>query len=172
MKIIKINESNLRDEELDYVVIRVKCILENSKGQILIAHNNNTYQLPGGHLEKGEELTSTMEREIQEETGIDVKISSAPFLQIASYEKDYFKSGKKVKNVLYYYRVLTDEMPNKKNTKYDEVEQATEFNLYYIKRENSINFINKSIEEHTMDEGIGKEMKLVFNEYNLLYGGK
>ena len=84
-----------------------------------------------------------MEREIQEETGIDVKISSAPFLQIASYEEDYFKSGKKVKNVLYYYRVLTDEMPNKENTKYDEVEQATEFNLYYIKRENSINFIKK-----------------------------
>ena len=54
MKQILINEDNLKEEELEGTVIRVKAMLINSHGEILLAHNNGTYQLPGGHKEDEE----------------------------------------------------------------------------------------------------------------------
>ena len=51
MKKIIINDHNLTDEDMEQVVVRVKGMIINSKGKILLAHNNNTYQFPGGHLE-------------------------------------------------------------------------------------------------------------------------
>ena len=43
MKEIIINENNLKDSDIEKKVVRVKGLLINSSGQILLAHNNNTY---------------------------------------------------------------------------------------------------------------------------------
>ena len=72
MKRILINDDNLKIDDLDFEVIRVKGLIINSDGDILIAHNNGTYQFPGGHKEDDETLDDSLEREIKEETGIDV----------------------------------------------------------------------------------------------------
>ena len=57
MREIIINDDNLTDDDISEVVVRVKGLMINSKGKILLAHNNNTYQFPGGHLEEGEDLS-------------------------------------------------------------------------------------------------------------------
>lgn len=54
MRRILLNDDNLKEEELDFEVIRVKGLIINSAGDILIAHNNGTYQFPGGHKEDDE----------------------------------------------------------------------------------------------------------------------
>ena len=51
MKRIFINDNYLRKDDIDFEVVRVKALLVNSKGELLLAHNNNTYQLIGGHVE-------------------------------------------------------------------------------------------------------------------------
>ena len=108
MKQIFINESSLSEKELDFSVIRVKALIINSRQEILLAHNNGTYQFPGGHKEDDETLDESLTREIKEETGIDVELEMGPFMQITTYDPDYFGTSKKVCNKIYYY-VTTEE---------------------------------------------------------------
>ena len=171
MKRILINDDNLKIDDLDFEVIRVKGLIINSDGDILIAHNNGTYQFPGGHKEDDETLDDSLEREIKEETGIDVE-SQGPFMSITTYDSNYFNQNKKVCNKIYYYVINTNETPNFEETHYDELECQTEFKLFYISLNELQEFLNKSIDEGSLDINIGREMLLVLEEYNNLYGGK
>lgn len=169
MKEIIFNDNNLKESDFTEKVIRVKGLIINSDNKILIAHNNNTYQFPGGHLEENENMDECIKREIKEETGIDVNINEEPFLCIRNYDNNYFGTGRKVLNSIYYYRFFTDDTPNFDETNYDELELETEFNLFYVYFPNLKEFINKSIEENTIEEGIGREMIRVVNEYNEIF---
>ena len=171
MKKIVINENNLKPEDIDMVVTRVKALIVNSKGEILLAHNNHTYQFPGGHTEGDETLEACLKREIKEEVGIDVKLNNTPFLQITTFDNNYFNSNKKVESKIYYYKVDTDQEPNIDETRYDELELETDFNLYYIELSNFHSFLLKAIEDGSIDSQIGMETLLVLDEYNEVYGG-
>ncbi|MDO5393432.1 MAG: NUDIX domain-containing protein [Mycoplasmatota bacterium] len=169
MRRILLNDDNLQEEDLDFEVIRVKGLIINSTGDILIAHNNGTYQFPGGHKEDDENLDDCLEREIREETGISVT-SNGPFMQITTYDSNYFNQNKKVCNKIYYYVLRTDDKPNYAETHYDELECQTDFNLFYISIRELRNFLKRAMEERNLDEKIGREMLLVLDEYNNLYG--
>ena len=169
MRRILLNDDNLQEEDLDFEVIRVKGLIINSTGDILIAHNNGTYQFPGGHKEDDENLDDCLEREIREETGISVT-SNGPFMQITTYDSNYFNQNKKVCNKIYYYVLRTDDKPNYAETHYDELECQTDFNLCYISIRELRNFLKRAMEERNLDEKIGREMLLVLDEYNNLYG--
>lgn len=171
MKEIIINDHNLSDDDVLDRVVRIKGLLLNSRGKILLAHNNNTYQFPGGHLEDNEQMDICIKREIKEETGIDVEVMEEPFLVISTYDNDYFGTGKKVLNSIYYYRFFTDQIPNFNETHYDELEMATEFNLFYVNFKGLDEFLNKKITEGSIDLKIGREMLLVYNEYCKMFGG-
>ena len=122
MKQIFINESSLSEKELDFSVIRVKALIINSRKEILLAHNNGTYQFPGGHKEDNETLDDCIVREVKEETGIDINLTVGPFMQIVTYDSNYFGTNKKVCNKIYYYVICTDDVPNFEETHYDELE--------------------------------------------------
>ena len=172
MKKIVFNNNNLTNSDIALKVTRVKGLLINSKGKILLAHHNNTYQFPGGHLEENEDMKGCLTREIREETGIDINISEAPFLCITTYDDNYFGSGKCVLNSIYYFRILTDKLPDFSKTHYDELELATDFNLFYVNFSDLDSFLKKSINDGTIDLSIAKEMLQVVNVYNEIYGGK
>ncbi len=168
MKRILINDCNLKEEDLDFKVIRVKALIINSQGDILIAHNNGTYQFPGGHVEDNESLDECIEREVKEETGIGIK-SNGPFMSITTYDENYFNQNKKVCNAIYYFIVNTDEEPNFEETHYDELECQTEFNLFHVSIDELKEFLEESINDGQLDEKIGREMLLVLEEYNSVY---
>ncbi|MDD5888020.1 MAG: NUDIX hydrolase [bacterium] len=170
MKMIFINDNNLEIDDLDYEVIRVKGVIINNNNEVLVAHNNNTYQLIGGHVEDGEDMEEALLREVKEETGIDVDSVSGPFMQIMTYAKNYFNSGKNVCNKIYYYRIVSNDLPNLLETNYDELESQTDFGLFYVKLEDFKRFLRDGIKDKTIDENIGRELLLVFDEYNKLYG--
>lgn len=171
MKTVIINEKYLKDNDIEMNVIRVKGLLINSKGKILLAHNNYTYQFPGGHKEDNEEIDECIKREIKEETGISVDILEKPFLNIITYDDNYFNTGKKVKNSIYYYRFFTDQAPNYEDTHYDKLELETDFNLFYVEFSKLKDFINKGIKDGEIDLKIAKEMLLVISIYNDEFGG-
>lgn len=166
MKEIFINEANLNDDDLDFSVIRVKGLIINSKGELLMAHNNGTYQFPGGHKEDDEEMNTCLCREIKEETGIDIDRNISPFMQITTYDDNYFDTGKKVSNKIFYYIIRSDEMPNYAETHYDELECQTDFNLFYIEMSALREFLNESMIDGSLDKKIGREMLLVLDEYD------
>ncbi len=170
MKQIFINEENLNEDELDFSVIRVKGLIINGKKEILLAHNNGTYQFPGGHKEENETLEESLIREIKEETGITTKLDNGPFMQITTYDGNYFNTGKKVSNKIYYFVINTDDNPNFSETQYDELECQTEFNLFYVKIDYLREFLEKAVLENSIDSKIAKEMLFVVDEYIEVYG--
>lgn len=172
MRKIIINDHNLTKDDIELEVVRVKGLIINSRGKILLAHNNNTYQFPGGHKEDYESMEDCIKREILEETGIDLDVSEGPFLSITTYDKDYFDSGKKVLNTVYYYRFFTDLVPNFNNTHYDELELETDFNLFYVDFSTLDEFLQKEVNLGHIDKKIGREMMHVVDVYNELFGGK
>lgn len=70
MKTKVYNSENIKEDEVDEVVTRVKAFILNKNNELLIATSNGGCQLPGGHKEEGENLIDTVIREVQEETGI------------------------------------------------------------------------------------------------------
>ena len=171
MREIVINDSGLNKDEIDLEVIRVKALIVNSSGKILMAFNNNTFQFPGGHLEEGESKEECIRREVMEETGIIIEESLEPFLVITTYDDNYFDTNKRVLNSIYYYRIISDEVPNLDNTHYDELELKSDFDLYYVDFSNIGSFIKKEMENGKVDKKIGREMLYVVDIYNEIYGG-
>ncbi len=171
MKEIIINDDNLTDNDIEEEVVRVKGLIINSRGKILLAHNNNTFQFPGGHLDEGETKDECIVREIQEETGIHLKVKEEPFLCIKTYDSNYFGTNKKVLNSIYYYRFFSDEMPNFEKTHYDELELATDFDLFYVVFADLKIFLEKCIKDGKIDSNIGREMIHVFDVYYDMFGG-
>ena len=73
MKTLIFNESNLQEKDIDEIVTRVKVFLVNNKNELNYAISNAGVQLPGGHVESGEEYIETVKREIKEEVGIELE---------------------------------------------------------------------------------------------------
>ncbi len=166
MKKIITNINNLKDEEMTKVVKRVKILLINSKNEILLGYSSNIYQFPGGHVEPGEKLIDTINREIQEETGMELNIKEIdPFACILGYYKDVPKEGEHRKIEIYYFEVKTDELPNLENTNYTEAEKEGNFELRYIPLDTVEEELIRNMEKFEKQIGIGKEMLEVFKEY-------
>ena len=172
MKKIIINDSKLDDNDIDYSVVRVKAFVVNDEGKIILAHNNGTFQFPGGHIEEGEDLKDTVEREVKEETGISNMNIRNSFLQIVTYDDNYFDSGKHVINKIYYYKIETKDKPDYNNTSYDELESSSPFNLYYVDIIKLEEFIKRKLESKDIDEKIAREMLLATEVYNYIYKGE
>ncbi len=169
METIITNKYNLKEEDMTEVVKRVKILLINSKNEILLGYSHNEYQCPGGHVEDGEELIDTINREIQEETGMELNIKEAePFACTLGYYKDWPSEGKNRKIEIYYYEIFTDEQPNLANTKYTESEKEGNFELRYIPLDDVENEFIRNVEMYEDKHGIAKEMLKVFKIYKEL----
>jgi mutator protein MutT len=71
--------SNLIKQRFVYVGVPV--IIQNSKREILLEKRDNkvlsypnTWCLPGGMMDYGEDIETTVKREVKEELGVDVKV--------------------------------------------------------------------------------------------------
>ena len=165
MEIIK-NKHKLQENDITEVVKRVKILLINSNNEILLGYSHNDYQFPGGHVEENEELIDTVNREILEETGMDLKLKDLePFARNLGYYKDWPEEGKNRKIEIYYYEVKTDEKPNLDNTSYTESEKDGGFELRYIPLSNVEEELKKNAEEYGDKKGIAREMLELFSLY-------
>lgn len=161
------NEDNLKDNEIDEIVVRVKAFIMNSKKEILMAHSNGGIQLIGGHVENDESYTNTLKREIKEETGMEVKEAeiSDPFYEVIHYIKNYFNTNKNTICKIYYYIVKTDKLPNIKNINLTKEEKDYNFRLEFIPFENFEKCVGEYLknEEH-VNELIASETLTAFNK--------
>lgn len=165
MKRVIINEDNLDIMNMDSTVIRVKALMINEKDELLIVHNNYTYQFPGGHWRRSESLEESLKREIKEETGIDSTIETGPFMLIEEYYKNFLDTGKSRCNKMYYYIVHSNDGPKIEQMNLSELERETDFNLFYIPIKDMEQFLKESIANKNIEEIIGKEMLAVMQEY-------
>lgn len=166
MKQLITNKYNLTDSDMTEVVKRVKVLLVNSNNDVLLGYSYNNYQFPGGHVEENETLVQAVNREILEETGIELNITNIePFACAIGYYKDWPAEGKNRKIEIYYYEVKTDEKPNLENTEYTENEKNGNFELRYIPLSNVENVLKTNAEEYGDENGIAREMIDLFGVY-------
>ena len=166
MKTIIRNDYNLKEEDMTEVVKRVKVFLINSKNEILLGYSHNEYQCPGGHVEEGETYVETINREVREETGIELNLKDAePFACTYGYYKDWPEKGKNRKIEIYYYEIKTDEKPNLENTEYTGSELEGNFELRYIPLDDVENEFIRNTETYGDKHGIAKEMLKIFEVY-------
>ncbi|MEU1546814.1 NUDIX domain-containing protein [Nocardia sp. NPDC005745] len=59
------------------IKVAVSALVQDEEGRILLIRrtDNGKYSIPGGGLEAGETVTQAVVREVQEETGIDVRVT-------------------------------------------------------------------------------------------------
>ena len=166
MKQLITNKYNLTDSDMTEVVKRVKVLLVNSNNDVLLGYSYNNYQFPGGHVEENETLVQAVNREILEETGIELNITNIePFACAIGYYKDWPAEGKNRKIEIYYYEVKTDEKPNLENTEYTENEKNGNFELRYIPLLDVENVLKTNAEEYGDENGIAREMIDLFGVY-------
>lgn len=166
MKQIITNKYNLTDADMTEVVKRVKVLLVNSNNEVLLGYSHNNYQFPGGHVEENETLIQTVNREVLEETGMDLGVDNIePFACAIGYYKDWPAEGKNRKIEIYYYEIKIDEKPNLENTEYTENEKDGNFELRYIPLTNVEEELRKNAEEYGDKKGIAREMIELFGVY-------
>lgn len=166
MKEIFINEDNLPDKEIDEEVIRVKGLIIDDKNQVLLGYANNIYQFPGGHLEYGETINQTLQREMMEETGICIELSKLePFMLIKYYSKNYLNTGKNRCNKIYYMVVRTNKDPDLAKTNYTADEINNNYKLKRINIKDLRNTLINNCKLYPISEIITKEMLMVIDEY-------
>lgn len=98
--------------------IGVKALIENSEGELLLlladvtTHSKNTepyWDIPGGRIEAGDSLVGTLQREIEEETGItELNIAPQQLTTVLSNHETPLDNGKTAGLVLVVYRVAIE----------------------------------------------------------------
>lgn len=165
MEKIIINEDNLEEKDIHGEEVRVKAFIKNSDDELLVIHNNKTYQLPGGHNVEGESLQETIMREIKEETGIDIEITKEPFMEIVEYNKNFLNTGYNISNTIYYFEVETDDLPEFSKLNLTELESRTELKINYVKLSEIEDFIEESKSNKMMNELIAYELVKALKTY-------
>ncbi len=168
MKTLIFNEANLQENEIDEIVTRVKVFLINYKNDIYYAISNGGVQLPGGHVEKGEEYIDAIKREIQEEVGVvleDKEISN-PFFEIKHFTKNYSGSDKnRISNVIYYF-ARTSKKCNIENINLTEDEKKNKFTIYKINCNAFEEYLKNYMEKEILETNkvIEKEILIAYEE--------
>lgn len=170
MEEVVFNKENLSDQDIQIFENKVKVILKNSKGELLVCKRNGVIHFIGGKLEKNETYQEAAAREIAEETGIvisDSKNTLEFFFRMKQYQHNYYNSGKNCLLSITYILCNTDQEFHYDRRNLDEFESKEHFTLEYIPMDNFLKELEKNREIAQKDnrEFIIDEMKYVFSKY-------
>lgn len=117
------NPTELLYKEINEEKRKVRLLICNSNDEILVAHYNGIYMLPGGTLEENEifdnAIKKALRREIKEEVGVDIATIPLKHLDtIKHYQERYPKVNGEVVNRI----VTTDYYKTKMDIDLDDIE--------------------------------------------------
>lgn len=173
VEILKYNDDNLNDNEIDEVVTRVKCFIMSSKNNILLGHDEEGYQLIGTNVEDDDTLNNALSTAIFQETGIelDAKDSLEPFFEVRYYNRNYMGSGKNRLSDTIYFLVKSDKIPDYNKLHLTEREIREKMPLELIRRSTFEKTLKDYIDEekNQLNKIKTREILLVFNKMQEIY---
>ena len=173
IEIIKYNDDDLKDNEIDEVVTRVRAFIVSSKNNMIVGFDKEGFQLIGGYVDAGEELIPALTNIIYNETGItlDSKDSIEPFYEVRYYNRDYKGSGINRMSDLIYFLVKTDKLPNHKKLKLTDRELADKLPLEIVRRSLFGKELREYIEkeENPVNKIKATELLMAYEKYKEMY---
>lgn len=173
VEILKYNDDDLKDNEIDQVVTRVKAFIVSSKNNMLIGKDEEGYQLLGGYVGDNEDYKVALAKAIYNETGIVLDSNDAvePFFEVRYYNRDYKGSGVNRLSDMIYFLVKTDKLPNYKKLKLSERELAEKLPIEVIRRSIFHKVLKDNIEEeqNPLSKIKTKEILLAFEKMKEIY---
>lgn len=170
MKEIVINNQNLKEYEINDLMVKVRAIIVNDSNEIIIARVYDNYSFPGGKVDKYEKPIDALKREILEETGININCyNENPFLLITNYKKNYKKKTKKMivnkKVVTFYYIINGNFSINMANLNLSDNEKNNGFEIFLVDIDNLNNLFDKNENNNELFINNHQELFIVINEY-------
>lgn len=173
IEIVKYNDDDLKDNEIDEVVTRVKAFIISSKNNMLVGFNDEGFQLVEGYLSEGQDVMQGMINILYNECGIalDNKDTIEPFYEVRYYNRDYKGSGMNRLSDLIYFLIKTDKLPNHKRLKLTDDERAKRLPLEIIRR----SLFGKELKEYMENEKDpvkrvkARELLIAFEKYKEIY---
>lgn len=102
----KVIINNTSNDLYDMVRYKARAIIQNEDGKIYVTNMNDSFNLPGGTFEEGENPDKTILRELKEELGLE-NIKPIPFKEFHFYHDDFplddGLSRNKSLNIVYVY---------------------------------------------------------------------
>ncbi|MBQ7351385.1 MAG: hypothetical protein IJW59_00750 [Clostridia bacterium] len=173
IEIVKYNDDDLKDNEIDEVITRVRAFIVSSKNDMIVGFNEEGYQLLGGYVSEGEDLVQGLANLIFNECGIalDSKDSIEPFYEVRYYNKDYKGSGVNRLSDLIYFVVKTDKLPNYKKLKLSDREIATKLPLEMVRRSLFGKELREYIEkeQNQVNKIKAKELLMAYDKFKEIY---
>lgn len=169
MKQIEFNEDKITMSDIDKVTNKVRGIVLNTdNNQILLVNYAGLFMLPGGKVDEGESDYEALKREIVEESGIEIDEEVYPFLQINSYDKNYYdrKSGviNRLTRTLFYIIETTKEIDDSKKV-LTESEKKKKHTISYVDLDSLENLVENNETNNSKRKQFDREILTVINEY-------
>jgi hypothetical protein len=174
IEIVKYNDDDLKDNEIDEVITRVKAFIISSKNNMLVGYDEEEgYQLIGGYVNEGEDIVQSLVNIVYNECGIvlDAKDSIEPFYEIRYYNANYKGSGNNRLSDLIYFCVKTDKLPNYKKLKLTDREMLEKMPIEVVRRSALANEIRAYIEKENnpVNQIKAKELLMAFDKFKERY---
>ena len=173
IEIVKYNDDDLKDNEIDEVITRVKAFIVSSKNNMIVGYTDEGFQLIEGYVQGNQDLNTALANIIYNECGIalDAKDKIEPFYEIRYYNRDYKGSGINRLSDLIYFVVNTDKLPNYKKLKLTPREIADRMPLEIVRRslfgKDLRQYIEK--EQNPLNKVKAKELLMAYEKFKEQY---
>ncbi|MBU1045451.1 MAG: NUDIX domain-containing protein [Candidatus Omnitrophica bacterium] len=167
----------LRDEEVIGETIELdgkyqerkaaRAVVFDNKGKIAVMYSRNVlfHKLPGGGIEKGEDILLALEREVEEEVGVDIEVGNE-IGEIIEYRNDY---GLKHISYCYFAKVIGD-LREQQLTEYESKE--LDFELKWVSLDEAIRLLEKDCPEDYTGKFIVARDLIFLREAGEIFGAR
>lgn len=163
-----INEDNLKLDEVQDFSTKVRALLLDEYNRILIANYGNVILLPGGKVDKGEENSIAIVRELSEELGESYNSEELDYFMTLNYfQKDYPKRDGTFQNRLVqtHYFIGKYKEIKKNRQKLTEKERKDNFKLELVSLEELENIILNNKNDNPRNRYFQKELLMILDNY-------